>query len=92
MKLQLPRDKNGNFESFIFDDQKEKIMLDSNNVSDIFSKGKVFKCIIECAKVWVYNGRIGSIWNVVQLKFTENKFHQAIGNNSTEVYTQLMID
>lgn len=93
MKLQLLRDKNGNFESFIFDENKKKIRVNENSIEEILSKGKMFKCIIECSKVWVYNGKIGSIWNVVQLKLSEQK-REAV-NNKTESsidYTQMLIE
>lgn len=90
MKLQLPRDKNGNFQSFIFDNNKDKIKISDNNIEEVVSKGKVFKCIIECAKLWYYNGKIGSIWNVVQLKFNEAKVHDE--QSAPAVYNELMID
>lgn len=100
MKFNLPRDKNGNFESFIFDINKEKIPISENNIEEILSKGKVFRSIIECVKVWVYNGKVGSIWKVVQLKFSEKEPDNSVKNNITNtnfndksnIYTQLMID
>jgi len=104
VKFNLPRDKNGNFESFIFDINKEKIPVSENNIEEILSKGKVFRAIIECVKVWVYNGKVGSIWKVVQLKFSEKELDNSVKNNITDtnfndknnictnVYTQLMID
>lgn len=73
MKLGLPRDKNGNFTCFLFDENKKKIKLDEGNIEGLLKKGKIFKCIIECTKVWSYNGQVGSIWNVVQLKFSPPK-------------------
>jgi hypothetical protein len=84
MKLQFPRDKNGNFESFIFDEQKQKIKLDDNNILEYLNKGKVFKCIIECSKIWYYNGKVGSIWNVVQLKFSDRSKPEDDTNNEGE--------
>lgn len=97
MRLQLTRDRNGNFESFIFDENKKKIPLDENNIETILCKGKTFKTIIECVKVWYYNGKVGSIWRVVQLKFSEKVTHVEPDELNTEqkmnpVYTQLMID
>lgn len=70
-KLQLPRDKLGNFESFIFDSSKNKIKLTDGNITETLAKRKYFKCIIQCSKVWYYNGKIGSIWNIEQLRFSE---------------------
>lgn len=101
IKFNLPRDKNGNFESFIFDINKEKIPISENNIEEILSKGKVFRAIIECVKVWVYNGKVGSIWKVVQLKFSEkepdnnvksNVVNTDNNNEKPNVYTQLMIN
>jgi hypothetical protein len=87
MKLQLSRDKNGNFTSVLFDENKTKIMIDESNINELLTKGKIFKCIIECSKVWYFNGKLGSIWNVVQLKFSERK-----GPSTQNPYTTLMID
>lgn len=89
MKLQFTRDKNGNFESFIFNDQKEKLKIDENNITEILTKGKIFKCIIECSKVWFYNDKIGTIWNIVQLKLSEQKVIQPRITENT--YNSLMI-
>jgi hypothetical protein len=99
MRLQLSRDKNGNFESFIFDENKQKIKITENNIDTILSKGKCFKTIIECVKVWYYNGKVGSIWKIVQLKLSERSLpkkedseKEDEGSSSTKnVYNQLMI-
>lgn len=72
MKITLPRDSKGNFECVIFDENKEKVLIEENTVEEVLCKGKVFKSIIECCKVWYYNGRIGTTWNLKQLKFMEN--------------------
>lgn len=72
-KLQLSRDKMGNFDTFVFDSSKSKIKLTDDNITTILTKGKPFKCIIECSKVWYFNEKVGSMWNAVQLKFSENK-------------------
>lgn len=89
MKLQFVRDKNGNFISFVFDENKEKVKIDESNIETILSKGKVFKCIIECSKIWCYNGKVGSVWNILQLRFAKNneKTNTQNGNN----YSSLMI-
>lgn len=89
LKLQLQRDKNGNFQSFVFDCNKEKIKLSESNIEEVLCRGKVFKCIIECTKLWYYNGKIGSTWNIVQLKFNEKKVID--NNNNNNVYNNLMI-
>lgn len=91
MRLQLTRDKNGNFTSFVFDENKNSIKIDEGNVSDVLVRGKVFKAIIECSKVWLYNGKVGTVWNVEQLRFADTskaKSQVAVGEN---VYNELMI-
>lgn len=88
LKLQLVRDKNGNFLSFVFDNDKNKIKLTEKNIEELLCKGKVFKCIIECSKVWYFNGKVGTIWNIVQLKFNEKKVIENTGGN---IYQNLMI-
>ena len=98
MRLQLSRDRNGNFESIVFDENKKKIKIEEHNINTVLSKGKNFKTIIECVKVWYYNGKVGSIWNIVQLKFSEKLKIENEGNSNFEtttinpVYNQLMID
>jgi small-conductance mechanosensitive channel len=67
MKLNFNRDKNGNFITHVFDSNKEKILLNEENLEELFKKGSSFKAIINCAKVWSYNNRIGTIWNIKQL-------------------------
>jgi hypothetical protein len=72
MKISLPRDKNGNFDFVIFDESKKKIKIDDSNIEEVLTKGKNFKCIIECSKIWTYKNRIGTTWNVIQMRFCEN--------------------
>ena len=92
MRLQLSRDRNGNFESVIFDESKKKIKIDEHNID---TKGKNFKTIIECVKIWHYNGKVGSIWNIVQLKFSEKTLKEIEPDQRTvsgaNVYNQLLI-
>jgi hypothetical protein len=95
MRLQLSRDRNGNFESVIFDESKKKIKIDEHNIDTILTKGKNFKTIIECVKIWHYNGKVGSIWNIVQLKFSEKTLKEIEPDQRTvsgaNVYNQLLI-
>jgi hypothetical protein len=95
MKLQIVRDKNGNFESFIFNENKEKIKIDEENIEKVLVKRKIFKCIIECAKVWYYNGKVGTIWNIYQLKFSNKTLsdeeREEEKGNVQNVYNNIMI-
>lgn len=89
MKLQLPRDKNGNFDCFIFNSDKSKIKIDETNIEETLSKGKIFKCIIECSKLWYFKEKVGSMWNIVQLKFVDTPKQ----NNETQnIYNSCIID
>lgn len=99
MKLQFPRDKNGNFETFFFDENKNKLKMNESNIEQNIPKRKMFKCIIECSKVWFFNGKAGSIWNTIQLKMSENKITQKENeeelsdekNNNKNVYNQMLL-
>jgi len=93
MKLQLPRDKNGNFDCFIFKHDKTKIKIDETNIEDVISKGKIFKCIVECSKLWYFKEKVGSIWNIVQLKFVDLKvLNENNAETSPHIYNSCMID
>ena len=70
MKLNLLRDKNGNFTSFLFDENKEKMVVNEDNIDEILTRGKKFRCIIECGKIWLFNDKVGTIWNINQLKLS----------------------
>lgn len=91
MKLQLPRDKNGNFDCFIFNSDKSKIKINDSNVEETLSKGKIFKCIIECSKLWYFKEKVGSMWNIVQLKFADIKLPNENMDNMENIYNNCMI-
>jgi hypothetical protein len=86
MKFSLPRDRNGNFTCVVFDENKEKVKLDDNSLESTLTKGLVFKGIIECGKVWNFNGRTGITWNVIQLRFAPKRTEQT-GSSSAPVAT-----
>ena len=92
MRLKLPRDKNGNFTFFAFDENKQKLKITESNISEIFGKGKVFKGIVECQKVWVYNGRIGSMWNLVQMKLSNDVLPERAERVEQSVIETCIID
>lgn len=99
LRLQVNRDRNGNFETFVFDENKNKLKIGEDNIEETLTRGKVFKCIVECAKLWIYNGKAGSIWNIHQLKFSEinrqqkdNGEAQENGTSVKTMYNTLMID
>lgn len=83
LKLYLPRDNNGNFTTQFFDDKSERIIVDENNIETILTKKTMFKCIITCSKVWYYQNKIGSIWNIVQLKMVSNDKKDKYDNDNS---------
>jgi hypothetical protein len=91
MKITLPRDSKGNFECVIFDENKEKLVISENTVEEVLCKGKIFKGIIECGKVWYYNGRFGTTWNLKQLKFIENIPVDVEKTDRSQVYQNIML-
>jgi hypothetical protein len=92
MKLQLPRDKNGNFDCFVFNHDKTKIKIDETNIEEVLVKGKIFKCIIECSKLWYFKEKVGSLWNIVQLKFADIKSTNVPQNDTQNLYNSCMIE
>jgi hypothetical protein len=90
MKISLTRDSQGNFQSVIFDNLREKIYMDDDNVQELLSKGKIFVSIIECGRLWYYNGDFGSTWNLIQLKFCNPEQRQEVA--SSKIYDSLMIN
>jgi len=97
MKISLPRDKNGNFDFVIFDDKKEKVKLDDSNIETVLAKRTVFKSIVECAKIWVFKGKVGVTWNLVQMRLVPaqdtTEPEETVSANEKNIYTQnLMLD
>ena len=92
IKISLPRDSQGNFKPFAFDENKEQIVLTDSNIDETLSKGSVFASIIECARMWQYNGRIGSTWNLVQLKLMPKPVFDDTKQQNSSSYKELMIE
>ena len=94
IKLNLSRDGQGNFTSFVFDENNEKIWIDDTNIHDIIPKNKIFIGIITCNRIWYFNGRFGTSWDIKQLKLTSQSNDNSNNNvNNTETnYAKLMID
>jgi hypothetical protein len=91
-KINLPRDSNGNFKCVIFDQDKNKVQIEDKNVSEVLTKNKSFKGIIECNKVWFFKGRFGTQWNLNQLKFIKPTPVSALSDDGGDsVYTTMMI-
>ena len=82
LKLQLPRDTNGNFTTQFFDENSQKIYVDENNIDEILTKKSTFKTIIGCSKVYLYQGRAGCIWDIVQLKLVPKQCSNSENSDS----------
>jgi hypothetical protein len=72
IKITLPRDKNGNFKSVVFNEKKEKVMITDSNIEEVLHKRKVFLGIIECTKIWFFKGRFGSQWELTQMRYSSS--------------------
>jgi hypothetical protein len=68
LKIQLPRDSKGNFETVVFNHDKEKMPIDESNIQSVFTKGTTFKSIIECSRLWHFNGKFGASFMFKQIK------------------------
>ena len=68
LKLYLPRDNNGNFTTHFFDENGKVIHITEQNIDTILHKKSIFKTLITSSKVWYYQNKIGSTWNILQLK------------------------
>lgn len=93
MSLKLPRDSKGNILSVFFDENGEKSQLNDNNVENLLVRGKRYKVIIECGKIWTYNGKTGLTWNIIQLrqlKFTKEASEDV--KNDTIIQQNIMLD
>jgi len=71
MKISLPRDTKGNILSVVFNENTEKIPVTDTCIEKILCKGQIFKAIIEFSKFWIFQGRIGTTWNLVQMKLVK---------------------
>lgn len=92
MTLKLPRDYKGNILSVFFDENGKKIQLNDNNVEDLLVRGKRYKVIIEC-KVWIYNGKTGLTWNIIQVRqITLTKESIENVKNDTIIQQNIMLD
>lgn len=83
MKISLPRDSKGNFDYVVFNENKEKVAItDDDKLSEVLCKGKIFKCIIQCGKIWYFKGRFGVTWPLKQLKFVDTKTQEKTETNT----------
>ncbi len=80
IKINIPRDKNGNFLCFMFDENKQKVNITEKNINDLLKKGTFFKLAIECSNIWAFNTKYGSKWNAKQLRFIQPKLKTQDGN------------
>jgi hypothetical protein len=95
MKITLPRDSKGNFDYVIFNENKEKVNITGDDIlTEVLCKGKIFKGIIECGKIWYFKGRFGTTWNLKQLKFVENTIVDTPQSTSSSTAAQeyMMLD
>ncbi len=99
LKINFKRDNQGNFLTMLYDENKNKIKLTENNISDIFTKNTSFKCLIECSKMWLFNNQVGSYWHIAQIKLENDKDQSNEQNEPIEsnieqnnIYNTILID
>lgn len=83
LKLQLPRDAQGNFTTQFFDENSEKIYVDEDNIEEILQKKSIFKTIIGCSKVYLYQGKAGCLWDILQLKLEPKKTYNDVSESDS---------
>lgn len=90
IKLNLLRDKEGNFNSYVFKynsgKKHEKILLKDENIYDVVKQGTMFIPTINCSKIYFYKEKFGSIWNIVQM-LTIEKTEKKSDNNVYTAYS-----
>ena len=86
LKLNFPRDNNGNFTTCFFDENSKSIIVNDQNIEDILIKKSNFKTLITNSKVWstTNTNKVGSTWDVVQLKLISPKTNK--NSSKQEIY------
>ena len=99
IKFSFPRDTHGNFKTTVFDDDKKKVPLSDSNISEIFKKGSLFRISAVNKKIWAFNGKVGTIWEIDQVKLIKgNEINNDDDNASVEetnpvkISTCIMLD
>ncbi len=89
MKISLVRDSRGNFETVLFNSDKVRIPLSEMDISQILKKGTSFKGILECSRLWYYNGKYGASFVFKQIKL---ETREKVEEKPTETFENIMID
>ena len=84
LKLNLPRDTNGNFTTQFFDENSNKIIVDEKNIETLLTKKSTFKTIIKCSKVYFYQNKVGCMWDISQLKIYPYTVKKEINDDSDD--------
>lgn len=98
LKLNVKRDADGDFESFIFNKlvidekiQNQKVVLKDSTIETVLKKGIVFIPSIECAKVYFFKDNYGTIWDLVQMLIfpeVEKNVNDSTSENLKNTYTK----
>ena len=99
-KINLPRDKNGNFDFVVFDsDGETKNQVTEDNIEQVFGKRNRFKCLIECTRVYEQNGSAGSVWSLLYCKKVQGEqeidnliYEDATKTSTKDLYTTCQLD
>lgn len=97
IKLNITRDREGDFSTYFYDSDKNNVVLDDSTIEEFITKRGRCKCIIECAKIWTRDNRASIIWNANIVKSIAENEHteksESEGNTcDADVYNSCMID
>ena len=91
IKLNVLRDKEGNFNSYVFRynsaKKHDKVLIKDENIHEVIKAKTIFIPIVNCSKIYYYKERYGSIWNLIQMLIIEKQVETAPKPESN-VYTQ----
>lgn len=73
LKLNLPRDRLGDFNFHVFDQSKTKLNVDDSNITSILGKGTFCKALLKISKMWSFKDKnmFGFTLDVFQLKLSD---------------------
>jgi hypothetical protein len=73
LKVNLPRDRLGDFNFHVFDQSKTKLNIDDSNIATIIGKGTFCKALLKVSKMWSFKDKemFGLTLDLFQLKLSD---------------------
>lgn len=91
LSFNFKRTKTGSFASFIFDNDKEQIAINDDSLSNVLTR-KYIKAVVECEKIYIYNEKVGSIWDLDQCKIIHQEENEPETNIHDDKIVSCLID